>query len=78
MNGTDEEVLVILDDVSILEWIGFEAQDVGRFCRAVRVLCLKVLAHSSTTLVLLVDALPTETRNALHPTPHHHPRRSYK
>ncbi|KAJ3986526.1 hypothetical protein F5890DRAFT_1407134 [Lentinula detonsa] len=33
--------LVILDDISSLEWIGFSTSDLLRLCRALRVLCLK-------------------------------------
>jgi hypothetical protein len=33
---------VILDDITTLEWIGFELLDVMRFARALRALCVKV------------------------------------
>jgi hypothetical protein len=35
--------LVILDDVSSLEWMGVPSTEVQRFVRALRALCLKVL-----------------------------------
>jgi hypothetical protein len=35
-------MLVILDDITILEWIGFPLIDVIRFSRALRALCQKV------------------------------------
>ena len=58
-------MLVILDDITILEWIGFPLIDIIRFSRALRALCQKVrickksivinltrrvLAYSSTRL----------------------------
>ncbi|KAF9025011.1 hypothetical protein BDZ89DRAFT_1017128 [Hymenopellis radicata] len=41
-------VLVILDDVSTLEWTGTPVLDIVRFCRALRAQCLK----SQATLVI--------------------------
>ena len=35
-------VLVILDDISSLEWMGFSAMDITRFSRILRAICLKV------------------------------------
>ena len=40
--------VVILDDVSTLEWIGFSAPDIIRFVRALRVACHKVRGLIST------------------------------
>jgi hypothetical protein len=37
--------LVILDDISVLEWIGIPFNDIIRFCRALRALCMKVGVH---------------------------------
>jgi hypothetical protein len=37
--------LVILDDISVLEWIGIPFNDIIRFCRSLRALCLKVGLH---------------------------------
>jgi len=37
-----EPTLVILDDITTLEWIGYSALAATRFCRALRALCLKV------------------------------------
>jgi len=36
--------LVILDDISSLEWMGLPSAEVQRFLRALRALCLKVLS----------------------------------
>ncbi|KAJ7595977.1 hypothetical protein C8J56DRAFT_923677 [Mycena floridula] len=44
----DSDTTVILDDVATLEWIGYSALDVTRFCRAIRALCSKMNA----TLIL--------------------------
>ena len=38
----DDSMLVILDDITILEWIGFPLVDIIRFSRALRALCQKV------------------------------------
>lgn len=38
----DSGALVILDDVSSLEWMGYSTSDLCRFCRALRALCSKV------------------------------------
>ncbi|KIJ68092.1 hypothetical protein HYDPIDRAFT_126768 [Hydnomerulius pinastri MD-312] len=46
--GGDGKSLVILDDIASLEWLGFSALDLSRFCRALKVLCLK----SNATLVI--------------------------
>lgn len=35
--------MVILDDITSLEWIGFSSLDLGRFSRALCSLCSKVL-----------------------------------
>ena len=40
--GAASNRLVVLDDVSTLEWIGYSPIDIIRFVRAVRSLCLKV------------------------------------
>ncbi|KAK2464033.1 hypothetical protein APHAL10511_003977 [Amanita phalloides] len=42
--GGDGGGLVILDDLSALEWIGYEATDVLRFVRALRAACIKAKA----------------------------------
>jgi len=34
--------LLILDDITTLEWVGFSATDVQHFIRALRALCVKV------------------------------------
>ncbi|KAE9394944.1 hypothetical protein BT96DRAFT_826997 [Gymnopus androsaceus JB14] len=39
--GRDSDALVILDDISSLEWVGYSASDLCRLCRALRALCLK-------------------------------------
>ena len=38
----DNSMLVILDDITILEWIGFPLIDIIHFSRALRALCQKV------------------------------------
>ncbi|KAG7085750.1 hypothetical protein E1B28_003293 [Marasmius oreades] len=40
--------MIILDDISSLEWTGHSLEDLSRFCRALRVLCLK----TKTTLIV--------------------------
>ncbi|KIK64146.1 hypothetical protein GYMLUDRAFT_162044 [Collybiopsis luxurians FD-317 M1] len=37
----ERSALVILDDISALEWMGYSISDLFRFCRALRALCLK-------------------------------------
>ena len=41
-SAKDEPALIILDDITMLEWIGFPLLDVVRFFRALRSACLKV------------------------------------
>ena len=40
--NVDDSMLVILDDITILEWIGFPLVDIIHFSRALRALCQKV------------------------------------
>jgi len=40
--NSNDSVLVILDDITILEWIGFPLIDIIRFSRALRALCQKL------------------------------------
>ncbi|KAJ3754692.1 hypothetical protein EV360DRAFT_51138 [Lentinula raphanica] len=47
-HGAGAGALVILDDVSVLEWIGYETMEIVRFCRALRALCIK----NQATLVI--------------------------
>ena len=42
MKKSNDSMLVILDDITILEWIGFPLIDVIHFSRALRALCQKV------------------------------------
>lgn len=51
--------LVILDDLSTLEWIGFARLDILRFVRALRIACQKVCVYS--TRVRGPDILTTDT-----------------
>lgn len=37
-----QHAIVILDDITMLEWIGFPLIDVARFVRALRAVCSKV------------------------------------
>lgn len=39
---SDAEIMVIIDDIASLEWIGFSLSDVLRFSRALCALCRKV------------------------------------
>lgn len=39
---SEDSPLIILDDITMLEWIGFAALDINRFFRALRSVCLKV------------------------------------
>jgi len=39
----DGDIMVLLDDITSLEWIGFPLVDLVRFSRALRSLCFKVL-----------------------------------
>ncbi|KAK7470329.1 hypothetical protein VKT23_001759 [Stygiomarasmius scandens] len=52
-----EPTLVILDDITTLEWIGYSALATTRFCRALRALCLK---KGVTFLVRHHLAMPEE------------------
>ncbi|KAH7888904.1 hypothetical protein F5I97DRAFT_1935330 [Phlebopus sp. FC_14] len=45
---SDDKSLVILDDISTLEWLGFSVLDLSRFMRALRAVCIK----SGATLVI--------------------------
>jgi hypothetical protein len=48
MSKSNDPMLVILDDITILEWIGFPLIDIIRFSRALRALCLK---YNATLLI---------------------------
>ncbi|KAF9227178.1 hypothetical protein BS17DRAFT_747455 [Gyrodon lividus] len=48
INGSDGNRLVILDDITSLEWLGFSVLDLSRLCRALNAFCLK----AGTTLVI--------------------------
>ncbi|TFK71463.1 hypothetical protein BDN72DRAFT_764866 [Pluteus cervinus] len=39
-----QRVLVILDDISTFQWVGFESLDIQRFLRALKALCTKTKA----------------------------------
>lgn len=41
MDAAEEQILVILDDIASLEWLGFSTLDLFRFSRALKALCLK-------------------------------------
>jgi hypothetical protein len=43
MSTSNDSMLVIFDDITILEWIGFPLIDIIRFSRALRALRQKVL-----------------------------------
>lgn len=45
--ANDEPPLIILDDITMLEWIGFPLLDVVRFFRSLRSACLKVRSYAS-------------------------------
>ncbi|PPQ69913.1 hypothetical protein CVT25_002471 [Psilocybe cyanescens] len=42
--GETQHAMVILDDITMLEWIGFPLIDVARFMRALRAVCLQANA----------------------------------
>jgi hypothetical protein len=51
------DVLVIVDDLATLDWLGFSVLDITRFCRALAAACRKVCAilprvHSITQSLL--------------------------
>ncbi|KAK0458834.1 uncharacterized protein EV420DRAFT_1270167 [Desarmillaria tabescens] len=48
LKGCTPDSLIILDDVSTLEWIGVSALEILRFCRALRAQCIK---HQTTLLI---------------------------
>jgi len=50
---TSSPKVLILDDVSTLEWIGFSPLAVSRLVRALRSLCLKVRSFSVKVLSLI-------------------------
>ena len=58
--------LVILDDITSLEWIGFSLPDITRFTRALRALCLRVkfpsLINAQLSRLLTMATPPRSTR----------------
>ena len=50
--NVDDSMLVILDDITVLEWIGFPLVDIIHFSRALRALCQKVRILSKRILFL--------------------------
>ena len=60
----DDSMLVILDDITILEWIGFPLIDIIHFSRVLRALCQKVriLAKKS----FLFQSFQTQSDAFLH------------
>jgi hypothetical protein len=52
----DDSMLVILDDITILEWIGFPLIDIIHFSRALRALCQKVRILAEK--ILFVSIIP--------------------
>ncbi|KAJ6518672.1 hypothetical protein C8R45DRAFT_1057519 [Mycena sanguinolenta] len=54
-NGSD--VLVIVDDLSTLDWIGFSVLDITRFCRALAAACRK----ANATLLIRQHVLTPST-----------------
>lgn len=53
VKAAEEQTLVILDDISSLEWLGFSPLALFRFARALKALCLK----SGATLVIRLHIL---------------------
>lgn len=62
--------LVIVDDLSTLEWIGFSTQDVSHFVRALSAACHKVRPCSRVSSTPLISR--AVQRLAHHETPYHH------
>lgn len=55
----ERNVLVILDDLSSLEWLGISVECISRFARAVSSLCRRVwmdLSPSASTLINVMSA----------------------
>ena len=53
---------VILDDITTLEWIGFELLDVMRFARALRAVCVKVCLDAPSEcdcMLMMMNVLVT-------------------
>lgn len=49
--------LVILDDITLLEWLGVSLLDLSRFARAIRTLCVKVRQYQRQ----VIAAFATQT-----------------
>lgn len=61
--GSDStSTLIILDDITSLQWIGFSSFDIARFTRALRALCLRVCFHGKV-FVSVIDPLSSEIRS---------------
>lgn len=52
LDSTEEGALVILDDLSALEWLGVPAPELTRLVRALTALCRKVCLHPSLASLL--------------------------
>lgn len=62
--------LLIVDDLSTLEWVGFSTQDVSHFVRALSAACHKVRPCSRVSSTPLIAC--AVQRLAHHKTPYHH------
>ena len=72
-SATTPHFLVVFDGVSTLEWLGFDATEVGRLSRALSSLCRKVL-RMAPLLGLVLTWQPPVFRLAALEIPHPRPR----
>jgi hypothetical protein len=57
--------LIIVDDVSVMDWIGIPALEIQRFLRALSALCRKVCTYCYIHLLSNVDLLPRRMHASL-------------
>jgi len=66
--AADGPALIIVDDISTLDWIGFPLLELSRFLRALRATCLKVRGIMSTNVGSLTTSQGKGDPH--HPAPH--------
>lgn len=62
------DVLVIVDDLATLDWLGFSVLDITRFCRALAAACRKVCAILSRVHSIAQVCFNQGKCNTAHPT----------
>lgn len=67
--------LVILDDITSLEWLGVSLLDLSRFARALRALCVKVRQYQLRAITAFTNP-NTDGRSISRQTPHRHSTRA--